>query len=203
MASSGNLISYANFSNTYSGGLVLDKDTGSSHNSCSVYVSSPSWWAQIIINKNVGTWERSFTLFASYWNGSTWVEAWRDTQRMGQLEGGKWTFKYYHNSTLGSTPGDVASAVLWELHLDHPELYRKRMWVYAGGIGCMPEDTYNNLYRGRPIYSCGRLGEDSRHNAGDQGRKRDEALSIFSQSANSGTPITASNEAKLVAYKYN
>ena len=67
----------------------------------------------------------------------------------------------------------------------------------------MAEDTYNNLYKGRLIYSCGRLGEDSRYDAGDNGKKRDEALSLFSQSANRGTLITASNEHKLVAYKFN
>ena len=200
---SGDLINYANFSNSYSGGLIMDKDSGSSNNSRAVYVSAPSWWAQITINKNIATWGRSFTLYASYWNGSSWVEAWKDTHSWGQLESGEWTYKYYHNSTLGSTSGDVATAVLWELYFDHPELYRKRLWLYAGGIGCMPEDTYNNLYKGRLIYSCGRLGGDSRHDAGDTGKKRDEALSLFSQSANRGTLITASNEHKLVAYKYN
>lgn len=204
MASSGNVIDYVNFSNTYSGGLMLDKDTSSSHNSTAVYVSAPSWWAQIIINKNLGSWGRSFTLYATYWNGSSWVEAWRDTQSMGQLEGGTWTFKYYHNSTLGSTPGDVADAVLWELYLEFPELYRKRMWVYSGGIGCISADTYNNSYRGRPIYSCGRLGGDSIYNSGEAGRIRDKIRSeYFNQSADTGTLISASKEHKLVAYKYN
>ena len=199
----GELISYANFSKAYYGGLVFDKDSSSSNNSRSVYISSPSWWAQIQIDKNVGSWGRSFTLTASYWNGSTWVKAWSDYHEWGQFEGGTWTYKYYHNSTLGSTSGDVASAVLWELYCDHMELYDKRMWVYTGGIRCMPEDTYNNVYRGRPIYSCGRLGGDSMYAAGDDGRKRDEALSMFNQSANSGTLITPSRETKLVAYKYN
>ena len=204
MASSGNLISYANFSNTYSGGLMLDKDTNSSHNSTAIYVSSPSWWAQITINKNLGSWGRSFTLYAAYWNGSSWVEAWRDTRSFSQMEGGSWTYKYYHNSTLGSTSGDVADAVLWELYLDFPELYRKRLWVYSGGIGCMSESTYNNLYRGRLIYSCGRLGNDSIYNSGEAGRIRDKIRSeYFNQSANTGTLITASKEHKLVAYKYN
>lgn len=203
MASSGNLISYANFSNTYSGGLLLNKDTNSKNNSFTVYMSSPSWWAQIAIEKYTGSWGRSFTLTAAYWNGSTWVDAWSDRHSWNQIEAGVWNYKYYHNSTLGSTPGDVADAVLWELYFDHMELYNKKMWVYTGGIGCMPEDTYNNVYRGRPIYSCGRLGADSKHAAGDRGRTRDAALSIFSQSADSGTLITPSNEHKLVAYKYN
>lgn len=199
----GELISYANFSSAYYGGLVFDKDSSSSNNSRSVYISSPSWWAQITINKNVGTWGRSFTLTAAYWNGSTWVEAWSDRHSWNQFESGSWTYKYYHNSTLGSTSGDVPDAVLWELYFDHPELYRKRLWVYSGGIGCMPEDTYNNLYKGRPIYSSGNSGASSRYDAGDQGRKRDEALSRFSQSANSGTSILGVDEEKLVAYKFN
>lgn len=204
MASSGNLVSYSNFSNTYSGGLVLDKDTSSKNNSYVVYTSSPSWWAQITINKNMGSWGRSFTLVATYWNGSSWVEAWKDTHSWGQFESGSWTYKYYHNSTLGSTSGDVADAVLWELYFDHPELYRKRMWVYSGGIGCMPENTYNKLYRGRPIYSCGRLGGDSIYISGEAGRIRDKIRSeYFNQSANNGTLITAAKEHKLVAYKYN
>ena len=203
MASSGNLISYSNFSNTYSGDRVLYKGSSSGKNSFTVYTSSPSWWAQIQIDKNVGSWGRSFTLTAAYWNGSTWVDAWSDRHSWSQFEGGTWTYKYYHNSTLGSTSGDVASAVLWELYFDHMELYDKRMWVYTGGIRCMPENTYNNVYRGRPIYSCGRLGGDSMYAAGDDGRKRDEALSMFNQSANSGTLITPSRETKLVAYKYN
>ena len=75
--------------------------------------------------------------------------------------------------------------------------------MYTGRIGCMPEDAYNNVYGRRPIYSCGRLGGDSMYAAGDDGRKRDEALSMFNQSANSGTLITPSRETKLVAYKYN
>ena len=199
----GELISYANFSKAYYGGLVFDKDSSSSNNSRSVYISSPSWWAQITIDKNVGTWGRSFTLSAAYWNGSTWVDAWSDKHSWGQFESGTWTYKYYHNSTLGSTSGDVANAVLWELYFDHPELYRKRLWVYSGGIGCMPENTYSNLYRGRPIYSSGNLGASSRYDAGDQGRNRDVALSKFSQSANSGTKIPGVDEEKLVAYKFN
>ena len=197
-------ISYANFSKSYTGRLVLDKDTNSSHNSYTTYVSSPSWWAQITINKNWGTWGRSFTLFATYWNGSSWVEAWRDSHSWGQMESGEWTYKYYHNSTLGSTSGDVPTAVLWELHLDHPELYRKRMWVYSGGAGCMPESTYNNYYRGRPIYSCGRLGGESIYISGEAGRIRDKIRSeYFNQSTSSPTLITASKEHKLVATKYN
>ena len=197
-------ISYANLSKSYTGGLVRHTDTNSSHNSYTTYVSSPSWWAQITINKNLGTWGRSFTLFASYWNGSTWVEAWRDSHSWGQFETGSWTYKYYHNSTLGSTSGDVADAVLWELHLDHPELYRKRMWVYSGGAGCMPESTYNNLYQKGLIYSSGRLGGDSIYNSGEAGRIRDKIRSeYFNQSTSSPTLITASKEHKLVATKYN
>ena len=198
-------ISYANFSKSYVGGLMLDKDTNSSHNNSTIYVSSPSWWAQITINKNLGTWGRSFTLTAAYWNGSTWVDAWSDRHSWGQFETGSWTYKYYHNSTLGSTPGDVADAVLWELYFDFPELYRKRMWVYSGGAGCMPESTYNDLYQRGLIYSSGRLGGDSIYNSGEAGRIRDKIRSeYFNQGVASGiTSITASKEHKLVATKYN
>ena len=197
------LITYEQLPNNYLGGLELDKDTNSSKNQATVYVASSSWWAQITISKNVGSWGRSFTLSAAYWNGSTWVDAWSDRHSWNQFEGGTWSYKYYHNSTLGSTSNDVASAVLWELYFDHMELYDKDMWVYAGGIGCMPEDTYNNLYRGKLIYSCGRLASHSIYNAGDGGRARDRALSLFTQTTNSPTLISASNEDKLVAYKFS
>ena len=205
MANTGDSISYANFSKSYTGGVVLDKDTNSSHNTYVTYVSSPSWWAQITINKNFGTWGRSFTLTAAYWNGSKWVDAWSDSHSFGQMESGSWTYKYYHNSTLGSTSGDVPDAVLWELYFDHPELYRKRLWVYSGGAGCMPESTYNDKYQGRPIYSCGRLGGDSIYVSGEAGRMRDKIRSdYFNQGADSGTKqIAASREYKLTAYKYN
>lgn len=200
----GDLIDYDHCSGSYAGRMIFDKDSGSSNNSRSVYVSSASWWAQITINKNIGTWGRSFTLYASYWNGSSWVEAWRDSHSWGQFESGEWTYKYYHNSTLGSTSGDVADAVLWELHLDHPELYRKRLWVHYGGVKCMPRDIYNDVYRGRPIYSSGNLAGSSIYDAGDRGRNRDAAYSTFRQSADSGTLITYPNDLdKLVAYKYN
>ena len=204
MASSGNLISYANFSNTYSGQLLLDKPGASSTSVYSAYVSSPSWYAQVKITKDYMD-SVNFTVYAAYWNGSTWVDAWSDTHTLGRLEFGESTYNYYHNSTLGSTSGDVASAVLWEIYLEYSTSQRNRisLWAYAGGIGCIPEDTYNNLYKGRPIYSCGRLGLISIYGSSDQGRTRDKALSVFSQSADSGTPITASNEHKLVAYKYN
>ena len=202
MASSGNLICYSNFSNTYSGELLLNKTGTGVTKVYSAYVSSPSWYAQVTFNKEYMS-GADIAVSAAYWNGSTWVDAWSDTQRVSNQEtAGEKTYKYYHNSTLGSTSGDVASAVLWELYFDHMELYDKRMWVYTGGIRCMPEDTYNNLYRGRPIYSCGRLGSSSIYGS-SEGRARDTALSIFSQSADSGTLITASNETKLVAYKYN
>ena len=204
MASSGNLISYSNFSKTYTSDLLLDK-TGSSGSGTSVYsayISSPSWYAQVTINKQYIA-SVKFTVYAAYWNGSTWVDAWSDTHTLGRLELGESTYNYYHNSTLGSTSGDVASAVLWEIYLEYriPQ-NRARLWTYTGGIGCMPEDTYNNLYKGRPIYSCGGPVSSSVYSLAG-GRSRDTALSLFSQSAASGTLITPSNEHKLVAYKYN
>ena len=69
----------------------------------------------------------------------------------------------------------------------------------------MPESTYNKVYRGRPIYSCGRLGGDSIYISGEAGRMRDKIRSdYFNQGVGSGTTlITASKEHKLVAYKYN
>lgn len=200
---SGDLISYSNFSNTYSEQLLLDKPGAGSTLVYSAYVSSPSWYAEVRITKDY-TAPVDFTIYAAYWNGSTWVDAWSDTRTMTIFDTGLRTYKYYHNSTLGSTSGDVASAVLWEIYLEYTV---PQNWIslraYAGGIGCMPEDTYNNLYKGRPIYSCGRLGLISIYGSSDQGRTRDKALSVFSQSAGSGTLITASNETKLVAYKYN
>ena len=122
---------------------------------------------------------------------------------MTRLEFGERTYNYYHNSTLGSTSGDVASAVLWEIYLEYTApRNRISLEAYTGGIGCMPEDTYNNLYKGRPIYSCGGPVSSSVYSLAG-GRSRDTALSLFSQSADSGTLITASKEHKLVAYKYN
>ena len=203
MASKGNLISYANFSNTYSGDLLLDRTDASSPSVYSAYVSSPSWYAQVKWNKEYMS-GADITVSAAYWNGSTWVDAWSDTQRVSSLETGKEkTYSYYHNSTLGSTSGDVASAVLWEIYLEYKvPKNRIRFWTYTGGIGCMPEDTYNNLYKGRPIYSCGGPVSSSVYSLAG-GRSRDTALSLFSQSAARGTLITASTERKLVAYKYN
>ncbi len=201
MATSGNVIKYSNFSNSYSGDLRMDIDSGSGVGNRYIYVSAPSWWAQISINKNWGSWGRSFTLYASYWNGSSWVQAWSDTHSWGQFESGQWNYKYYHNSTLGTTSGDVSSAVLWELRFYYPELYRKRFWVYAGGAGCMSESLYNSICKGKKIYSAGRLGSDSRYDYVST-QSRNSALSVYSQSANTGTKITAANEAKLVSYKY-
>ena len=86
---SDDLITYEQFPNNYLGGLELDKDTNSSKNQTTVYVSSSSWWAQVTINKNVGTWGRSFTLTAAYWNGSKWVDAWSDKHSFGQFESGE------------------------------------------------------------------------------------------------------------------
>ena len=201
MASSGDSIKYSNFSTSYSGDLRMDIDSGSGVGHRYVYVSSSSWWAQITINKNWGSWGRSFTFTASYWNGSRWIQAWSDTHSWGQFESGQWNYKYYHNSTLGTTSGDKTDPVLWELHFYYPELYRKRLWVYAGGAGCMGESLYNSLYKNNKIYSAGRLGEDSRWDYAST-ESRNSALSVFSQSANTGTKITAANEAKLVRYKY-
>ena len=204
MASSGNLISYSNFSNTYSGSLLLDKTPSfGADGLCAVYVSSPSWYAQVKINKSASN-PANIVIYAAYWNGSTWVDAWKDARVMDSFDKGEKTYNYYHNSTLGSTSGDVASAVLWEIYLQYiTPRNRIRLGAYAGGIGCMPKDTYNSLYKGGPIYSCGRLGLSSIYGPSDRGRTRDEALSVFSQSANRGTLITASNEHKLVAYRYN
>lgn len=202
MANSGDTIKFSSFSSGYEGDCRMDIDSGSDVGHRYVYVSAPSWWAQITINKNWGSWGRSIEFTASYWNGSDWVQAWTDSHSWGQFESGEWTYKYYHNSSLGSTSGDVPTAVLWELHFYYPELYRKRLWVYAGGIGCMSEDTYNNIYKGEKIYSSGRLGEDSRWDYAET-QSRSSALSTFSQSANTGTLITASNEKKLVGIKLN
>lgn len=200
---SGDLISYSNFSKTYTSDLLLDKTDTRTTSVYSAYVSSPSWYAKVTWNKEYMS-GADITVSAAYWNGSTWVDAWSDTQNLSALETGKErTYNYYHNSTLGSTSGDVASAVLWEIYLEyHAPKNRIRLWTYSGGIGCMPEDTYNNLYKGRPIYSCGGPVSSSVYSLAG-GRSRDTALSLFSQSADSGTLITASKEHKLVAYKYN
>lgn len=201
MASSGDVIKYSSFSTSYSGGLVMDIDSGSGVGNRYVYVSAPSWWAQITINKNWGSWGRSFTFTASYWNNIKWVQAWSDTHSWGQFESGQWNYKYYHNSTLGTKSGDVSDVVLWELHFYYPELYRKRLWVYAGGAGCMGESLYNSLYKGKKIYSAGRLGSDCRADYGGS-ESRSTAMSLFSQNADTGTKITAANEMKLVGFKY-
>lgn len=203
MASSGNLIEYGSFSTTYSGGQLMDIDSGGNDENHYYYVSSPSWWAQITINKNLGSWGRSFTLTANYWNGEDWKQAWSDSHSWGQLESGEWTYKYYHNSTLGSTSNDVSTAVLWELVFHIPELYRKRFWLYTGSLGCMGVDKYNTLCKSSPtlIYSAGRLGSDSRHDNGTS-QNRADALSRFSQSANTGSPIYATEENKLIWAKY-
>ncbi len=201
MAASGDVIKYSSFSTSYSGGLIMDIDSGSGVGNRYVYVSAPSWWAQISINKNWGSWGRSFTFTASYWNNIKWVQAWSDTHSWGQFESGQWNYKYYHNSTLGTKSGDVSDVVLWELHFYYPELYRKRLWVYAGGAGCMGESLYNSLYKGKRIYSAGRLGSDCRADYGGS-ESRSTALSLFSQSADTGTKITAANEMKLVGFKY-
>ena len=68
----------------------------------------------------------------------------------------------------------------------------------------MPESTYNDLYQGEPIYSCGRTGGDSIYVSGEAGRMRDKIRSdYFNQSKDSGKSIAASREYKLTAYKYN
>ena len=197
----GDLISYSNFSNTYTSELLYESVSTPGNTVYSAYVSSPSWYANVIVNKSFGS-KEEYTIYASYWNGSTWVEAWREARGFDKYLIGQLDYQYYHNSTLGSTPKDVASAVLWEIHLEHSAKLKAKLEMYTGSIGCMPEDTYNNLYKGRPIYSCGGLGLSSVYGSLG-GRARDRALSTFSQSADRGTLISASNEHKLVAYKYN
>lgn len=207
MASSGNLISYSNFSKTYTSDLLFDNTqtaTGSNTSVYSVYVSSPSWYAQIRVNKDYREIVK-LQVYASYWNGSTWVDAWSRVELLSNPFGAlkEYNYQYYHNSTLGSTTNDVADAVLWEFYLVYSApKNRVRLWMNTGSIGCMPEDTYNNLYKGRPIYSCGGPVSSSIYSLAG-GKSRDTALSTFSQSAARGTLITASNERKLVAYKYN
>ena len=201
---SGDLISYSNFSNTYTSDLLLDNEGSTSKAGVySAYVSSPSWYTRVTVNKSLNA--GAVAIYISYWNGSTWVEVYQDTRSWGPFTTGEVNYQFYHNSTLGSTPKDVASAVLWEIYLEYPapeKKHRTRLWTYTGGIGCMPEETYNNLYKGRPIYSCGGPVSSSVYSLAG-GRSRDTALSLFSQSAARGTLITASNERKLVAYKYN
>lgn len=205
MASAGDGIKFSSFSTSYTGGQISDYDSGNNtyYDYVTCYVSAPSWWCQITINKNWGSYSREAILRAYYYTGSDWVQAWQWDNSWGWGDSGEYTYKFYHNSTLGSTSGDVSTAVLWELRFSMPELYRKRFWVYAGGIGCMGESLYNSLYKGKKIYSAGRLGSDCRHHTGGvNSADRSYALSLFSQSANTGTKITAANEEKLVGYKY-
>lgn len=200
----GDLIRYSNFSNAYTSDLLLDNEGSSSDAGVySAYVSSPSWYTRVTVNKSYNA--GAVAIYISYWNGSTWVEAYQDTRSWGTFAMGELNYQFYHNSTSGSTSKDVPSAVLWEIYLRYPaasKKHRTRFWMYTGGIGCMPEETYNNLYKGRPIYSCGGPVSSSVYSFAGE-RSRDTALSLFSQSADSGTLITASNETKLVAYKYN
>ncbi len=206
MASAGDGFVFSSFDTSYKwGGQISDYESGTItyYDYVTCYVSAPSWWCQITFNKNWGSWARESIFYANYYTGSEWKEAWKWSHSWGWGDSGESSYKFYHNSTLGTTSGDVPSAVLWELRFSMPELYRKRFWVFAGGIGCMGETLYNNQYKSKYIYSCGRLGEDSRYRpAGVNSADRTLALKTYSQSANTGTQITAANEEKLVGYKY-
>lgn len=202
MADEPKKIEFSQFSTSHTGGQLMDIETGGNTETRYFYVSAPSWWAQVTINKNWGSWGRSFTLTASYWNGSKWVQAWSETHSWGQFESGEWNYYFNHNlSDKDSHSGDVADAILWELALSIPELYRKRFYLYTGSVGCLGQTKYDSMCKGKLIYSAGRLGEDSRHAPGTT-QKRDEALALFSQSADRGTPIAYTHEAKLVFANY-
>ena len=199
---SGDLIKFTNFSKSYKEHLIMDVDTINGERTRYAYVSSPSFYAKVLINKNLFTWGDCFWYF-SYWNGTSWVQVKEEQLDPEAHQAGEYDYYFYHNSTLGYSGEDVPTAVLWEIKLYYPKPFRKRLWVYTGGIGCMNESTYNDIYKGKLIYSAGNLGGESCWNAGEDGEKRQQALSLFSQSANRGTLITASNEHKLVAYKFN
>lgn len=199
---SGDLIKYSNFSNTYTEHSIMDYENKHGEIAHYAYVSSPSWYMHISFDKGALIFGNA-NWVVSYWNGSDWIKAYEKSIYLGSMESGNFGYYFYHNSTLGSNAEDVPQAVLWEIYFYYMKPMRKRLWIYTGGIGCMSESTYDDIYKGKLIYSAGNLSGDSCWNAGEDGAKRNEALSLFSQSANRGTLITASNEKKLVAYKYN
>lgn len=200
---SGDLINYSALAYEYYRDFsIMDIDSGSDVGHKYVYVSAQSWYAQITINKNWGSWGRDISFTASYWNGSAWVEAWSDSHSWGQFESGEWTYKYYHNSTLGTTSGDVVEPVLWELHFYYPELYRKRLRLYVGRIACMGEELYNNFYKGRKIYHTGAPGQEYAYKEYNV-ESRSTALSYFSQSAYTGNIIRDWDSTVLTAYKFS
>lgn len=203
MASSGDCIKYSNFSNTaYTGKCYVDIDSqGNTQNDkCYCYISAPSWYAKEQVDKNWGTWGRSWGVTACYYTGSEWKQAWSWSDSAGQFDSGSWSKYFYHNHSSSSTSGDVPSAILWELAYRIPELYRKRLWVYAGGIGCMGEQKYKTLCTTNPtlVYSSGNLSDSSIYYAGRNNQDRSGAIKKFKWSDNTGTLIYATNETKLV-----
>lgn len=205
MADESKKIEFNSFSTSYSGGRVsyYDSQENTQDDKVYCYVCAPSWWAQITIDKNWGTWGRSWTLGANYYDAdsNTWKSAMSTGSSAGQWESGSWSYKLYHNSTVGSSSGDVPAATLWELYFRMPELYLKRFWVYAGSLGCMGESKYTTLCKDKPtlIYSSGRLNSVSYYRTtGLNNQDRSGALSMFSGAANRGTQILEKDENKCI-----
>lgn len=208
----GDLIKYSSFTNNTEGQTIYEADTGSSIGWNIAYVSAASWYVYVYIKKNFGSWPRKLMLNCYYFNGSVWIKQVEWSRSFEQLTSGEWDYYWGHNSSvfnnLSTSNGinkinatDVNNAPLWKICFYHEELYLKRFKIFTNGIAGMTETQYNDVCKGKPIYSAGRLSESSIYYIGQYGSEitdfDDKAVSLFWRQSR-GTRITWGNQHKLI-----
>lgn len=191
MPTSGNLITKDNFSTAISETCVYNHDSGGNNSTYYWYVSAACWRMRMRLSKNWGSWGRTNTMYADYWNGSSWVRAMTVSRSRSQTSSGETNDYMYHNWPGASTSGDVINASLWRLVYDAAELYHRYIYIATGGPGAMGPTDYANNWKNRKIYSNGNLGAFLYNNGSAQ--SDDAARSYFKNSNNRGTQISASN----------
>ena len=198
MATTGNLITKANFNGSWS------QTWSDSHSNKDqrryVYMCCPVWYITGSATYNLFG-AGVFQMYISYWKGSAWSEEFH--VECG-ADGGNITLRYGHNRDEGNLSGQPG----W-FNSNFP-LWRIRYWpsrandrwsitIYAGGWGL----STTNYPTGKLIKSRGRAGANALiHSDGTTNNEASVRANIFNWMNRRGSPILASDDSELVYYPY-
>lgn len=159
-------------------------DTGSTVQTVYVYVSSACFDAYYTAKKNWGSWGRTISLSAYYYNGSSWIKAGAtQSDSPGQFDSGTYSKHFRHNWSGYTQNGDMHNFHLWRLEFGMPELYNKYIYLQCGSYYYGAED-----WTGKKIYGTSLHNEKPYYYAGNT---KDDAgaISLFKTSSKRGTKI--------------
>jgi hypothetical protein len=206
MATAGNSITRANFTNRSWSISEYKFHDGASERYCYVYAPSIYFRARCAPKPNWFAPNVTMSFYLSYYNGSSWVQSTSGSLSAGNSEDVT-TRRFNSNSSANGTFGEPSPAYcLWEIRTrntgDYPA--RTHAWVWVGGIGVAEyagtTQVYNTYCQGEKIRGNGAL---SLSPFVSSGQNRAGAIAHFNPNLVRGTTIYAAKEDCIIWPNYS